>query len=224
MDACEGFQSIIDTQENTSEDQMAALEQHLATCKSCTEYQQLATQTLNFLRQLRKVTSSSEPSEELMSRVVSKSREMNRQFVIALLGLCISFSALVWFSLTSEIQWIAVLILAGWTVGSALYAWFLSRKVTIYGASTVRLEHSIFVTWQKDLKFKIAVIRYLGIYILVEVFVALPLLILYLETFSTKLLVFFLFASIITAFVIYQYVAVLPRLKLELRQLDDSWT
>lgn len=218
MSSCQQHQETIDQFSQANVQQTLELDQHLQQCEKCRQYKAQADQTAIWFANLNLPSGCT--SEEIKSRIKDKGAEVSHQARIAVTGSCVSLFALMWFWLNDQLMTPGAAILTGWGLLSGLYAWFLGAKSGQFVAAKAAAQTNLFDTWRKDLKLKINLIKYLGSFLLMDIAAVWLLLVDLSQPIVGGTLIFFFISVLYVSFICYQFLLVLPRLKVELDQLS----
>ena len=223
MSPCQEFEAIIDAATQPDEQQIIRLTKHLSECESCREYQQQARLTQSVFARLQGMYQQDSHRDSLLAKVMAKANETRKQVMGAFAGAMVALVAMGWFYFGVDQDVKGAVVMGCWAVGTLLYGAFIAVRNRRFMEVTGSLDQSVFETWQRDLKWKIGLIKYFGSTVL-ALMVTVWLAVWMVGVASTSaLIIFAIIDATIAGFILYQFAMVLPRHKAELSMLEKEW-
>lgn len=148
-------------------------------------------------------------------------RQKIMRMLIAFFGAITSIGAIIWFDSQQTLTSVGALVLAMWAMASVIYFIVLNRQ----GSSDFKNKdsnHNLFANWQKDLKFKINVIRYVAPVALVQFLVLIAIILFKGAIYTNGLVIVFGISLTLTLYILYQFYFSLPNMRKELQMIEQE--
>jgi hypothetical protein len=230
MKNCDDFKQMIDLQYSTKKirhEQKELLNDHLESCDSCQQYHYQAKKfSLLFLDNQQVQSDQLNKRDHIYQQVTKHSTSLDNQTRFSFIGVFSALFALSYIAVNDNITVVGGSILFFFITLCSFLIWHNSIRSnllnTLSNTDDELMNSGLYQVMKKEVNKKIKIITYYGPVAMLETATIGGFLLFVDGLFSFGALIAFAACLLITSFVVYQFIIELPRLKIELSQLDQE--
>lgn len=219
MNNCNQIRKLYHKYEALSVEESTALTEHIETCQLCQDYIAQLPVTKNKMQNMNKTTTINKTT--VIALAQQHKRQKTLRMFIAAFGALSSIGAIIWFDSQQTLTSVGALVLAMWAMTSVIYFVVLNRQ----GSDDFKNQdgnQNLFANWQKDLKLKINIIRYVAPFALVQFLVLIAIILFKGAIYTNGLVIVFAISLTLTFYILYQFYFSLPNMRKELQMIEQE--
>jgi hypothetical protein len=221
MTNCNEIKALIDDCRNINEKHKQELYAHIATCKQCANYKEVADSTAAILGSFHTALKQTSVDDKMLNKVKKQISKDRRKTYSGISIMVISLFSLLWFYSLGDMSLAAGVILSGWTFFGCVFSSMSARKASKFSAVSQATSSEFLVEWKKELTTEIRLTTFVASILSVEIIFFIVNL--SRDNFaSSQSLILLAVNAVLAIGVLYAFLIELPAIKNERLQLNDE--